>query len=124
MTAEPPVIIWQIPTASSWRITAKPTVTKLTIQLFARLLLYLQGRQHAARNQYQEPEVHVEKLGDFIGHIHGENQEEQAHAEAAEVFPDTPEVNTNTTFKNTPKAKRLALTSMPLPLPVAWCTQG
>lgn len=35
---------------------------------------YLKGSQHAARNQYQEPEVHVEELGDFISHKNRKNQ--------------------------------------------------
>lgn len=51
---------------------------------------YLKGSQHAARNQYKEPEVHVEELGDFKSHEHWENQQKQTHAEAAEVFPHTP----------------------------------
>lgn len=51
---------------------------------------HLKGSQHAARNQYKEPEVHVEELGDFKSHEHWENQQKQTHAEAAEVFPHTP----------------------------------
>lgn len=33
----------------------------------------------------------MEELGDFISHKHGENQQEQTHAETTEVFPETPE---------------------------------
>lgn len=58
--------------------------------MFERLHFYLKGGQHAARNQYQQPEVHVEELGDFISHVNWENQQQETHAEAADVFPHTP----------------------------------
>lgn len=51
---------------------------------------HLKGSQHATRNQYQEPEVHMEELGDFISHKHRKNQQKETHAEASEVFPHTP----------------------------------
>lgn len=32
----------------------------------------------------------MEELGDLVSHKHWENQEKQTHAEATEVFPQTP----------------------------------
>lgn len=41
----------------------------------------------------------MEELGDFISHKHGENQQKQTHAEAAEVFPQTPRSTEDTEMK-------------------------
>lgn len=86
----------------------------------------LKGSQHAARNQYQEPDIHVEELGDFISHVDWENQQKETHAEATEVFPHTPAGRDGAQVKTTIQEGPSGWNFNPpwLKLPVPGGTQG
>ena len=51
---------------------------------------YLERGEHAAGHEDQEPEVHVEELGDLIGHEAREYQQQETHAQPSQVFPPAP----------------------------------
>lgn len=82
-----------------------------------RELLYLQRSEHAAGDQDQQPEIQVEEVGDLVGHEARENQQEEAHADAAEMLPGAPRGGTaqrgrahpgsNTHLPGTPRSSLL-----------------
>lgn len=55
------------------------------------LTAYLKGGEDAARNNDQQPEIHVEKLTDHIGHVSWKDQQEQAQTNSTKMLPEAPE---------------------------------
>lgn len=53
--------------------------------------VYLQWREDAGGDDYEQPEVHAEELTNHVCHISREDQQEETQTDGSEVFPQAPE---------------------------------
>lgn len=51
------------------------------------ILCYLQRGQDGRGDNDEKPEVHVEELTDHVGHVGGEDQQEEAQRHCSEMLP-------------------------------------